>query len=155
MFAGGCFWGVEHLMKQLPGVVATRVGYSGGEKLSPVYEEVCAGGTGHFEVVEVEFDPKKINYEDLLKFFFEIHDFEQANGQGPDIGEQYLSRIFYFDEDQKKVAERIIEELNDKGFEVQTKLLPAGKFWEAEQYHQDYYSKTGKTPYCHLRRKIF
>lgn len=153
-FAGGCFWGVEHLFKQLDGVVDTRVGYMGGHRKNPTYEQVCTGLTGHYETVEVIFDPLKIDEETLVKYFFEIHDFTQENGQGPDIGEQYKSVIFYTNEKQKEVAEKIKDELSKK-YKVATQIKKASDFWLAEDYHQDYYEKTGKAPYCHYRRKIF
>ncbi|MFN3692128.1 MAG: bifunctional methionine sulfoxide reductase B/A protein, partial [Fervidobacterium sp.] len=153
-FAGGCFWGVEHLFKQLDGVVDTRVGYMGGHRKNPTYEQVCTGLTGHYETVEVIFDPKKVNEETLVKYFFEIHDFTQENGQGPDIGEQYKSVIFYTNDKQKETAEKIINELK-KRYQVATHLKKASDFWLAEDYHQDYYEKTGKAPYCHFKRKVF
>jgi peptide methionine sulfoxide reductase msrA/msrB len=153
-FAGGCFWGVEHLFKQLEGVLDTRVGYMGGKRKNPTYEQVCTGLTGHYETVEVIFDPKKIDEELLVKYFFEIHDFTQEDGQGPDIGEQYKSVIFYTNERQRQVAERIKDQLSQK-YRVATQIKKASDFWLAEDYHQDYYTKTGKTPYCHYRRKIF
>jgi len=154
-FAAGCFWGVETLFKKLEGVVSTSVGYSGGGNENPTYEEVCSGQTGHFEAIEVEYDPDKVSYEELVKYFFSIHDFEQVNGQGPDIGEQYLSRILYVDEEQRGVAENLIEELSDKGYEVLTELINFEKYWPAEDYHQDYYQKTGKIPYCHVYKPIW
>lgn len=153
-FAGGCFWGVEHLFKQLEGVIDTRVGYMGGHLKNPTYEQVCTGLTGHYETVEVIFDPQKIDEERLVKYFFEIHDFTQEDGQGPDIGEQYKSVIFYTNEKQKVVAEGIIDMLKKK-YKVATQVKKASDFWLAEDYHQDYYEKTGKVPYCHYRRKIF
>lgn len=153
-FAGGCFWGVEHLFKQLEGVIDTRVGYMGGHRKNPTYEQVCTGLTGHYETVEVIFDPQKIDEERLVKYFFEIHDFTQENGQGPDIGEQYKSVIFYTNEKQKVVAEEIINMLKKK-YKVATQIKKASDFWLAEDYHQDYYEKTGKVPYCHYRREIF
>mgnify|MGYP000851711485 CR=1 FL=1 len=155
IFAAGCFWGVEHFFKNAPGVVETNVGYTGGKTENPTYEEVCSGKSGHYEAIEVLFDPEKTNFKELAKLFFEIHDFTQTNGQGPDIGEQYLSKIFYFDKEQKSTSEDLIRELNGKGFSVDTELLPSSTFWKAEDYHQDYYNKTGKTPYCHFRKKIF
>ncbi|MFW5704740.1 MAG: bifunctional methionine sulfoxide reductase B/A protein [Nanoarchaeota archaeon] len=154
-FAAGCFWGVEHLFKSEAGVVSTKVGYMGGQTKSPKYEQVCRGDTGHYETVKVVYDSGKVSYEDLVKLFFEIHDFSQTDGQGPDIGEQYKSVIFYSQSYEKKVALHIINLLERSGFKVETLLLPAGIFYEAEGYHQEYYVKKGSKPYCHFRRKIF
>ena len=155
ILAAGCFWGVEYYLKKLPGVLKTQVGYTGGKKLNPTYEEVCAHHTGHVEAIRVLYDPIKLNYDNLVKYFFEIHDFTQENGQGPDIGEQYLSRIFYYDDAQKAAVQDIINELKAKQYHVATKLLPVSTFWPAEKYHQDYYQKTGKQPYCHHYEKKF
>lgn len=155
IYAGGCFWGVEYYMKRMRGVVSVASGYIGGEKKNPTYEDVSYGKTGHVEAVEVLFDPVVIDYEALTKYFFEIHDFTQENGQGPDIGEQYLSYIFYIDDKQKKTAEKIISELEKKGYKVATKLRKAGEFWKAEDYHQDYYAKKKSLPYCHVYTKRF
>ncbi|MCD6048221.1 MAG: msrA3 [Gammaproteobacteria bacterium] len=155
ILAAGCFWGVEYLFKQLPGVLKTEVGYSGGDRQDPSYEEICTKQTGHFEVVRIVYDPTKINYESIIKYFFEIHDPTQTNGQGPDYGEQYLSRIFYFNAEQKKTAEKVMQILRDKGYELATELLPVNIFWSAEEYHQDYYAKTEKQPYCHHYVKRF
>ena len=155
IFAAGCFWGVEHYLKKLPGVVKTEVGYSGGHKLSPAYEDVCQGNSGHLEVIRVLYDPGKLSYEQLLKYFFEIHDFTQTDGQGPDLGQQYLSAVFYYDEGQQKTAQKIIKLLQDKNYAVVTQLKPVTTFWPAEKYHQEYYSKTGKQPYCHHYTKRF
>ena len=153
--AGGCFWGVEHLFKQLAGVLLTEVGYIGGTTDHPSYEQVCSHATGHVEAVRVVFDSGKISYEAILKYFFEIHDSTQQNGQGPDIGSQYLSQIFYFDDVQKKVADHVITELKKKGFFVSTQLKSVVIFWPAEQYHQSYYEKHQKAPYCHHHVKRF
>jgi peptide methionine sulfoxide reductase msrA/msrB len=111
--------------------------------------------TGHAEAIEVIYDPSKTTYEKLAKLFFETHDFTQLNRQGPDIGTQYRSAIFYADDNQRKIAADLLEILKQKGHDVKTELTPAAKFWPAEEYHQDYYQKNGKTPYCHLYRKIF
>ena len=155
IFAAGCFWGVEYYLKKLNGVLKTEVGYTGGKKTYPGYEDICSGNTGHYEAIRVVYDPEKISYEQLCKYFFEIHDFSQTNGQGPDLGEQYLSVIFYYDEKQKLIAEKLIQQLKTKGFHVATRLLPVSVFWRAETYHQDYYEKTGKQPYCHHYEKKF
>lgn len=155
IFAGGCFWGVEHLLQPVDGVKSVISGYIGGTVENPSYQQVCSGTTGHYEAVEVKFDPEKTSFDELARLFFEIHDFSQANGQGPDIGPQYRSAVFYVNEKQKVAAEKIIAELKGKGYQVATSLIPATQFWPAEDYHQDYYEKTGKAPYCHRRRKVF
>jgi len=155
IYAAGCFWGIEHYFKQAPGVLATRVGYTGGHTINPTYKQVCGGRTGHKEALEVTYDPSKTSYEELTKLYFEIHDFTQTDGQGPDRGEQYLSYIFYRNEPQQEIAENLVRLLIQKGFKVATKIEKAGLFYPAEEYHQDYYTKTGKAPYCHFRRKIF
>lgn len=155
VFAGGCFWGVEHLMKKMPGIISVKSGYTGGRTDNPDYKSVCTGTTGHLEAVEVVFDPGKSSFSELARLFFEIHDFSQTDGQGPDIGEQYKSAIFVQTADQKKSAEEITAQLRDMGYEVATEIRPAAKFWPAEDYHQNYYEKTGKSPYCHIRKKIF
>ncbi len=136
-------------------MLSTTVGYTGGKLKDPDYQAVSSGTTGHVEAVKVTFDPEVISYEELTKLFFETHDPTQKNGQGPDIGAQYLSKIFYFDKQQKKIAENLIGRLRNKGLDVATQLLPAAKFWEAEAYHQDYYQNNGETPYCHFYHKLF
>ena len=154
-FAGGCFWGVEYYFQHAPGVISTTVGFMGGEKPGPTYEEVSTQDTGYAETIEVVFNSEKVSYEDLAKLFFEIHDPEQVNRQGPDIGSQYRSAIFYINEEQKETAEKLIQILKDRGLNVSTLLEPATTFYPAEEYHQKYYAKNGETPYCHVRTKRF
>ncbi len=154
VFAAGCFWGVEHLFKKKQGVVSTTVGYTGGHVDNPTYEQVSSGTTGHYEAVMVEYDPEQVSYEDLVKYFFEIHDFTQEDGQGPDIGPQYRSNIFYLDEEQREIAQKVIMKLLSLGYDVKTGLSRFDRFWPAEDYHQDYYDRTGKDPYCHIHRPI-
>ncbi|MFO8010279.1 MAG: bifunctional methionine sulfoxide reductase B/A protein [Dehalococcoidia bacterium] len=148
IFAGGCFWGVEYRFQNLDGVISTTVGYTGGHTDNPTYNEVCGGKTGHAEAVEVVFDPGVISYEELARFFFETHDPTQVNRQGVDYGEQYRSAIFYTSEEQKQVAESLIEKLEANGYKVATQVEPAGDFWPAEEYHQDYFSKKDYQPSC-------
>jgi peptide methionine sulfoxide reductase msrA/msrB len=154
-FAGGCFWGVEYYLQKAKGVISVTSGFMGGHKENPSYEDVCRGNTGHAETVEVVFKPEQTSFEELATLFFEIHDPTQLNHQGPDVGEQYRSAIFYVDEQQKKMSEKLISELKQNGYRVVTELKPAEKFWRAENYHQNYYGKTGKVPYCHVRTKRF
>jgi len=154
-FAGGCFWGVEYYLEKEEGVISAVSGYMGGNKQSPTYEDVCSGKTGHAETVKVVFDPEVTNYEKLARMFFEIHDPTQLNHQGPDMGTQYRSAIYYISDAQRAVVERLMAELREKGFKVVTELEAAGQFFEAEEYHQDYYDKTRKTPYCHSRVNRF
>jgi len=155
IFAGGCFWGVEYLFQKVGGVTDISVGYIGGDKPEPFYKEVCTGSTGHAEAIQIIFDPGEVSYEELVKLFFEIHDFTQINRQGPDIGEQYRSVIFYTNNNQKETATKVIKILIDEGYEVATIIEEADQFWKAEDYHQDYYNKTGGNPYCHIYKKIF
>ena len=155
IFAGGCFWGVEYYMKKIKGVISTEVGYTGGKTENPTYKEVCAGNTGHYEAIEVVFNPGQTSYEEVAKMFFETHDPTEWNHQGPDWGEQYRSAVFYRNEEQKEISQKLISQLKEKGFKVVTELIPARKFWKAEDYHQDYYDHKGTTPYCHGYVKRF
>lgn len=155
VFAGGCFWGVEHLMRRIPGVISVESGYTGGRTANPTYEEVCSHTTGHAEAVRITFDPSLTDYETLAKAFFEIHDPTQLNRQGPDIGDQYRSEVFYNSPEQKEIAEKLIETLQLKGYDVVTRVTPAATFYPAEDYHQDYYARKGTQPYCHGYVKRF
>lgn len=155
IFAGGCFWGVEHLMMQQAGVISVESGYIGGKTKNPTYKEVCTGKTGHAEAVRIIYNPEKVSYQTLAKLFFEIHDPTQSDGQGPDIGNQYRSEVFYANDQQKATAEALIKELRTKGYQVKTAVTKATEFYPAEEYHQDYYDKTGKQPYCHSYTKRF
>ncbi len=155
LFAGGCFWGVEYYLQKAPGVISVTSGFTGGHVKNPSYREVTTGNTGHAETVKVVYDPDKISYEKLLRLFLEIHDPTQVGRQGPDIGDQYRSEIFYLNEDQRKIAEKSIAILKEKGLKVATAVTKASEFYEAEGYHQDYYFKNGKTPYCHAYTQRF
>jgi peptide methionine sulfoxide reductase msrA/msrB len=137
------------------GVKATAVGFMGGSVENPTYKQVCTGKTGHLECVEVTYDTTEVNYETLLKLFFETHDFTQIDGQGPDIGTQYLSCIFYANAEEKEIAQTCIHRLGTMGYEVATRLQPISTFWIAEDYHQQYYEHKGTQPYCHSYKKIF
>jgi methionine-S-sulfoxide reductase len=150
IFAAGCFWGVQYYFDQIPGVVETVAGYSGGTTEDPTYEEVCAHGTGHAEAVLVRFDAGKLSYEILLKHFFRLHDPTQLNRQGPDVGDQYRSAIFYVGDDQKATAERVRDEQQAKHDDkVVTEITAAGPFYEAEDYHQKFTERTGRGM-CHV-----
>ena len=142
-------------MKKNKGVISVESGYIGGHKDHPTYQDVCSGKTGHYEAVEVIFDPQKTNYEELARLFFEIHDPTQWNHQGPDFGEQYRSAVFYKNAEQKQITEKLIRILKDKGYKVVTEVKKATTFWKAEGYHQDYYEQKGTTPYCHGYVKRF
>lgn len=152
-FAGGCFWGIEHYFQKGEGVIDAASGYMQGKKDKPTYEDVCGHGTGHAEAVKVVFDPKKITFRRLLEAFFVMHDATQLNRQGPDVGDQYRSGIYYTSEEQKKQALDYIKELETtgsyKGRKIVTQVEPAKTFWPAEDYHQDYIEKTGRV--CHVR----
>ena len=154
-FAAGCFWGVQHHFEKVPGVKRTLVGYTGGTQLQPTYEQVRAQQTDHLEAVLVEFDSNEVNFSDLSKLFFEIHDPAQTDGQGADKGRQYLSAVFYAADLQKTVTEELADTLRSKGYEVNTMVRPLGDFWIAEEYHQHYYDNTGGSPYCHVRERKF
>ena len=152
-FAAGCFWGVEVTFRQLPGVTSTRVGYTGGNFANPTYKDVCTDGTGHAEAVEVEFDPAKISYEQLLDVFWENHDPTQVNRQGPDYGTQYRSAIFYHSPEQKAAAEASKSGLEKSGRfskPIATQIVPKATFFEAEDYHQQYLEKRGLAS-CHIK----
>ena len=155
IFAGGCFWGVEYHMHSIDGVISTEVGYTGGHIEQPTYRDVCTHTTGHAEAVRVVFNTQKTDYEKIARMFFEIHDPTQVNRQGPDIGDQYRSEIFYRNNSQKEIAEKLISILQQKGFKIATRVDPATTFWKAEEYHQQYYEKEGQTPYCHVYTKRF
>lgn len=154
-FASGCFWGTEYFFMKAEGVKQTSVGFMGGHINNPTYKQVCEKNTGHLETTEVVFDPALTTYEKMVRLFFETHDFTQTDGQGPDIGPQYLSCIFYSSPQEKEIAQKYIDLLTDKGYKVATLLKPASTFWKAEDYHQQYYEYKGTKPYCHKYTKIF
>lgn len=155
-FSAGCFWGVEDAFRTAPGVVATMVGFTGGTVKNPSYETVCTNTTGHAESVRVEFDPAKTNYKQLLDLFFSLHDPTLLNQQGPDVGEQYRSAVFYHNAEQKKEVDEAIAKLQAtpefKGDKIVTEVAPVQAFYRAEEYHQQYVEKGG-VAYCHPRRK--
>ena len=155
ILASGCFWGTEYFLKRIDGVLSTTVGYTGGHVENPSYEQVCGKKTGHYEACLVEYDPKRTTAEEVLRTFFETHDPTQANGQGPDIGPQYRSAVFYQNDAQRDLTQSLIGLLTAKGLDVATEVLPAQAFYSAEGYHQDYYDVKGGTPYCHGYRKLF
>ncbi len=143
-FAAGCFWGVQYYFDQVPGITKSTAGYTGGHTDKPTYEQVCTHTTGHAEAVQLEFDPKKVSYETLVKQFFRMHDPTQLNRQGPDVGDQYRSAIFYFDDEQKKIAEKVKENIQ-KNYKkpIVTEVTQATKFFPAEDYHQKFTEKNG------------
>ncbi|MCK4979453.1 MAG: peptide-methionine (S)-S-oxide reductase MsrA, partial [Candidatus Delongbacteria bacterium] len=154
-FAGGCFWGVEYYMEKIDGVIEVVSGYMGGHVGDPTYRDVTTGTTGHYESVEVTYDDRKTNFEVLAKEFFEIHDPTQANGQGPDIGEQYKSVVFHSNDEEKVITEKLINILKSKGYKVATIIKQVAEFYDAEDYHQNYYDNKESLPYCHGKQKRF
>lgn len=156
LLAGGCFWGVEELLRRLPGVVDTQVGYTGGEVPDPTYATLKGGSSGHAEAVKITFDPERVSYEEILEYFFRLHDPTTRNRQGNDIGSQYRSAIFFLDESQRQVAEAVKARVDESGKwprPVVTEIVPAGDFWEAEEYHQDYLVKNPSGYTCHFLRE--
>jgi peptide-methionine (S)-S-oxide reductase len=152
-FGAGCFWCVEATFQQLKGVSSVVSGYSGGNVENPTYEQVCTGTTGHAEVCQIEYDPEIISFEELLEILFEIHDPTTPNRQGNDVGTQYRSAIFYHNEKQKKIAEKVIEELNAKGIwknPIVTEITPLTHFYKAKDYHQNYFRNNPNQPYCRV-----
>jgi len=149
ILAGGCFWCLEAAFEKVPGVVDVESGYCGGETENPTYDQVCTGVTGHAESVRITFDPEKISYERILELFWKIHDPTTKNRQGADVGEQYRSAIFYLDEEQKRVAEASLRTEQGKlPAPIVTQIVPASRFWAAEDWHQDYYRANPQAPYC-------
>lgn len=154
VFAGGCFWGIEHLFRKVPGVLNTASGYTGGMLGNPSYEDVCTGTTGHAEAVRVDYDSKVVSYEQLARHFFEFHDPTQLNRQGPDVGTQYRSAVFYASEDERETALGLIHILEGRGYHVVTTLEPLGIFWLAEDGHQRFLERHPMRA-CHLPVKRF
>ena len=154
-FSAGCFWGVEYYFRRLKGVTKTVVGFMGGVMARPSYEQVKTGKTGHLETIEVEYDPSVVPYEALVRFFFEIHDFEQADGQGVDIGTQYLSAIWFADATERDTAIRVFGELMQMGYKPATQIRELMPFYPAEDYHQCFLDRAHETPECHVYRHIF
>lgn len=155
LFAAGCFWGVQYYFDQVPGVLKTTAGYTGGHKVNPTYEEVCTHTTGHAEAVLIEFDEKEVSYETLVKHFFRMHDPTQLNRQGPDIGDSYRSAIFYFDDGQKNGAEKIKAETQEHfDQKIVTEIAEAADFYPAERYHQKFTERTGRGM-CHIPYQPF
>ena len=144
-FAAGCFWGVEDAFMKTKGVKSTRVGYTGGKLTNPTYEDVCTDKTGHAEAIQIKYDPKEISYKELLELFWSIHNPTTKNRQGPDIGTQYRSSIFYHTPEQEKIAKKVKQELDDSKFQnkIVTEIVAASTFYPAEEYHQKYYQKIG------------
>lgn len=150
IFAAGCFWGVQYYFDQVPGVTGTTAGYTGGTLENPTYEDVCSHTTGHAEAVLLEFDADKVSYETLVRQFFRMHEPTQLNRQGLDVGDNYRSAIFYVTDEQKVIAEKVLEELQPQYDQpIVTEITPAGPFYRAEEYHQKYTEKTGRGA-CHI-----
>ncbi len=154
-FAGGCFWGVEYYLEKQKGVLSVVSGYMGGKKPTPSYKDVSRGNSGYLETVEVTYDSSLVDYETLARLFFEIHDPTQKDGQGPDIGSQYRSAIFVNNHNERHIIKKLISILKLKGYDVATVIRDKKEFYEAEEYHQDYYDRKGKKPYCHGYVKRF
>ncbi len=155
ILAGGCFWGMEDILRKIPGVIETEVGYTGGETEAPDYSQVKTGRTGHAEAVKIVFDPKMLSYEDLLGYFFRMHDPTTLDRQGNDIGTQYRSAIFYHSEEQRKIAEQVKQRVESSAKwkePIVTQIVPASKFYAAEDYHQDYLEKNPGGYTCHWLR---
>lgn len=156
VFASGCFWGTEYWFSKAEGVIKTEVGYSGGSVVNPSYREVCSGTTGHAESISVTYDPEIITYEDLVKLFFNTHDATQVDRQGPDIGSQYRSVIFYHTPEEQQIADHCVKLLRDKGHNIATHIVPLENFHpEQDPKHQQYYDKNGEKPYCHIFEERF
>jgi peptide-methionine (S)-S-oxide reductase len=152
-FAGGCFWGTEYVFQQVPGVKSTAVGFMGGRVDNPTYKQICYTDTNHAEVVQLVYDPQAITYDKLVKVFFKTHDPTTLNRQGPDVGTQYRSAIFYHDEQQKQIAEKEKTAFDTSGEfrkSIVTEIIEAKEFWKAENYHQDYFKKNPNHPACHI-----
>lgn len=150
---GGCFWCLEPIYEELKGVQDVVVGYSGGKSVNPTYQQVCTGGTGHAEVVQVTFDPGVISFEEILRVFFTVHDPTTLNRQGADVGTQYRSVIFYHNEEQKQIAEKVIKQIESEGIwdaPIVTELAPFKEFYKAEDYHQEYYKNNPNQGYCRV-----
>lgn len=150
LFGGGCFWCVEAVFLQLRGIIQVTSGYAGGHLVEPSYEAVCSGNTGHAEVVKIDFDEEQVRYTDLLTVFFATHDPTTLNRQGNDIGTQYRSVIYYYNNEQKQQAKQFIDELKAEGVQVVTELTAAPVFYAAEDYHQNYYAKNPSQGYCNF-----
>jgi len=154
IFAGGCFWGVDYMFRSTAGALAVRSGYTGGTTRHPTYKQVCAGNTGHAEAVEVIFDPTVVSYEHLARLFFEMHDPTQRGRQGPDVGSQYRSAVFYLNDEQQRIAQRLVDQLRQNGYDVATEVTQADEFWPAEEYHQNYIARHPERS-CHARVNRF